>query len=159
MGNNEILGPEGHSNSSWGMALPSPSADSQRQRAWPGTQQKEDLFSQFLIFVFRVFPALERRPDPQRSQLRPGMALCCPLAYSACPALSPLTAQDRARQTCQALQGLLSPPGFESSHHGHLQEWGTDAEPGWRQRGQKGEAYLVFGSHLPSTRHRGLGVG
>lgn len=48
---------------------------------------------------------------------RPGLAHYCPLVYISCLALSPLnSAQGRGGQTCQALQGLLFPLGFENCH-------------------------------------------
>lgn len=54
---------------------------------------------------------------------------------------------------------ISDPPGAPLHSVDHLQEWGTAPEPSWRQQGQRREAYLAFGPHLPSTRHTGLGVG
>lgn len=103
--------PQGHSNSNRTWHSRALLQTLRGKGLGPVPSRRKNLFSQFLIFVFRAFPALKRHPDPQRSQSRPGVALCCPLASTACPAPSPLTAQDRARQTRQALQG--SPLGCE----------------------------------------------
>lgn len=139
--NKEILVLEGHSYSRVGAWHSQACADSRGKRLGPVPHGRRNLLSQFLISGLRVFPALESLPDPQRPQSRPGMALFCPLAYIPCPGQSPLTAQDRARQTYQTLQGLLSPLVD------HLQVWGTAPEPGWRQQGQRREAYRAFGPH------------
>lgn len=124
---------------SWGRALPSPSVDSQRSRAWP-TTHREGLF----LISDRgslLFPSMEKHPDLQRSQSRLGVALCCPLAYIPCPALSRATSPPDC---------LPSGAGLTAATTGHRRSGEYLQNPAGGSEGRKGKPSLRSGHICPA---------
>lgn len=128
--------------------------------AWYLPNGRKNLFSQFLISKQNSQPW--RNALILRSQSRAGVALCCPLAYIPCPALSPLT-QPRAEQGKHARPSRRSFAlwGLVTAITGHPQEWGTAPEPGWGKRGQVwgslSSVQATFAQHTPHGANWGWG--
>lgn len=106
MGNDGSQCPEGHLNSRVGCGTPKPFC---RLRQRPNTSGKEPLSP------FAVSETLQAWPDCADRAQRTGLAHCCPLGDTPCPALGPLSPEQRQAN-------MPDPPGAPSvSDSSHCQ--------------------------------------